>query len=193
MLEHADAVRPELGELRPLLRRQLPGAHPRPLHGAEPIGHERVGLAGVVDHDRQNKRHARGDAPRPLGREVPFDAEIAFVPRLRIGRDNRDKQHTLLDLPTNLCVPLVARLQPALDVEPHLHPRRAQRLGDALGRLRVLRRVGKEDGFAFGGGHFNWSSARPIFRRKTGQRGSAWRGLKRVSPRTQLMPASRSW
>ena len=120
MFEHARAVRPKFQE--PLLNvgRDLAAAQPRPLHRAKTIRHERIGLAGVVDHDRQDERHAGGDAAGALGREIPLDAEVAFMARLGRGGNERDEQHALLDLAADLRIPFVAVLEPAIGVEPDL-------------------------------------------------------------------------
>ncbi|HUG10271.1 MAG TPA: hypothetical protein VMM36_04620 [Opitutaceae bacterium] len=119
MLQHAGAVRPEFQEPRLHLGRHDPAGQPRPLHRAKTIRHERLGFARVIDHDRQDERDAGRDAHRALRREFPFDAEVTFMPRLRVRRDERNEQHTFLDLPPDLRVPFVAMLEPAFDIEPH--------------------------------------------------------------------------
>jgi hypothetical protein len=59
------------------------------------------------------------------------------------ARDEGHEQRALLDLLPDLRIPLVAAAQLAL-VEPHLNPETAQRLGDALRRVRVLVGVAQE-------------------------------------------------
>lgn len=65
--------------------------------------------------------------------------------RLRVRRVDWDEQRAIRDLPPNLRVPRIASDEFAL-VEPHLDPGGTERVGDALRRFRVLRRVRQEDG-----------------------------------------------
>ena len=136
------AVRPEFQEALQHLGRDLAVLEAGPLHGAEAVRHEGRRLLGVVDHDRQDERHAAGDTERALRGKFPLDAEIAFFPRLRVGRDDRDEEHALFDLQADLRVPLVAVLQPARRVEPHLDTGGAQGVADALRGPHVLGGVG---------------------------------------------------
>ncbi|MSU49042.1 MAG: hypothetical protein EXS37_08155, partial [Opitutus sp.] len=80
------------------------------MHFPKTIRHQRVGFAGVVDDDRQEKGDAGRDAHRALGGEFPFEPKVALVPRLGVGGDDRHQQHALLDLSADLRVPLVAVL-----------------------------------------------------------------------------------
>ncbi|HUG09819.1 MAG TPA: addiction module protein [Opitutaceae bacterium] len=147
MLQHPRAVRPEFQETRLHLGRHDAAGEPRPLHRAKPVRHECLGFARVVDHDRQDERDAGCDAAGTLCSHVPLEAKVAFVSRLRVRRDERDEQNTLLDLPPDLRVPLVAVLESAFDIEPHLDAGGAERFAKTPRRFRILRGVGQENGF----------------------------------------------
>jgi len=92
----AHSLRPQLRQARAHLGRDFAAGQARPLDFPKTIRHERVGLARRVNGDGQNQRHARGDAHRALGGKFPLEAEVAFVPRLGVRRDERDKEPALL-------------------------------------------------------------------------------------------------
>lgn len=70
------------------------------------------------------------------------------------------------------------RVEGLVLVESHRDAGGAQCLANALRRFPVLRRVREEHGFVFRGAHFSWSSASPIWRSKTSQRGSEYSGVR---------------
>ena len=107
----------------------------------------------MATRDRQDERYARREAHRALGGEFPLDAKVTLVPRLRVGRDEREEEHALLDLAPDLRVPLVALFESAIGVEPHLHACAPQSFADAPRGLRVLRGVAEEHGLVGGIGH----------------------------------------
>jgi len=69
--------------------------------------------------------------------KVPLKAEIAFMPRGRVGRNDRNKERAVVDLAPDLLIPRVPAPQLAL-IEKDLDPRRTQGLADLLGSLRIL-------------------------------------------------------
>lgn len=81
------------------------GADSGPLHGLELRRHRGVGVAGGVDHHRQQKRFLLGHWVRALGGEFLLEAKIAFEPFLRPRRDHWDVQRARRDLPTDLRIP----------------------------------------------------------------------------------------
>ena len=85
-------------------------------------------------------------------RKFPFESEIAFVARLRVGRDDGHEQHTCRDLLPNLLIPGVTTDEFAF-IEPNLDARRPQRRANAPRGLRVLRCVGQEDRLVFRSAH----------------------------------------
>ena len=72
-----------------------------------------------------------------LIRQVPLKAEIAFMPRGRVGRNDRNKEGAVVDLAPDLLIPGVPAPQLAL-IEKDLDPGRTQCLANLLGRLRIL-------------------------------------------------------
>src|SRR5580692_5076513 len=136
--KHARAVRPKLQKSAQKVGANPPARQARPLHRAKPVRNEGLGLAGLIDDDGQYERHAGGESPGTLGRQVPLNPEVPLVPSLRRRRDDRDEKDTLLDLAPYLCVPFVAVLQAAVGIKPDFDSARAQAVANALGRLGVL-------------------------------------------------------
>ena len=91
---------------------------------------------------------------RALCGEIPFDAKVPLVPRLRVAGNDRNEEDAVLDLPADFRVPFVAVLEPAFDIEPHFDAARVQRFRDAPRGLRVLGRV-REEHRAFRRGTLN--------------------------------------
>jgi len=56
-----------------------------------------------------------------LIREVPLEPEIAFMPRGRIGRDDRNKERAVVDLAADFLIPHIPAPKLAL-VEPNFDP-----------------------------------------------------------------------
>jgi hypothetical protein len=77
---------------------------------------------------------------RALYSELPFQSEIPFGTRLRVGRDDRDEQGAIVDLSLDLAVPQLAAPQFAL-VEPNLNASCTECVANALRGLRILRSV----------------------------------------------------
>jgi hypothetical protein len=78
-----------------------------------------------------------------LIRKIPFKAEIAFMPRGRVGRDDRNEERAVLDLAPDLLIPRVPAPQLAL-VEKHFDSGSAECRANLLGSLRILRGVAQK-------------------------------------------------
>ena len=78
---------------------------------------------------------------RAVFRQFLFDSEIAFMPRLLGGRNNRREECSAIDLLTNLSSGRVAADEPALLIAPHGYTTRTQRLRDSRAGCRVLTRI----------------------------------------------------
>ena len=72
-----------------------------------------------------------------IHRKIPFKAKIAFMPRGRVSRNDRNEQRAFLDLAPDLLIPNVPAAQFAL-IEPHLNSSGSQCLAYGFGSLRVL-------------------------------------------------------
>ena len=77
---------------------------------------------------------------RALIRKIPLKAEIAFTPRGRVGRNDGNKQCTVVDLAPDLLIPRVSAAQLTL-IEKDLDAGRTQRLANLLSGPRILRGV----------------------------------------------------
>jgi hypothetical protein len=117
---------------------------PGPLHAHEFLRHEGVVFARLVDHDRQDERHAARHVARAVGGLTPFPAKIAFRPALGDGGDERKEEDAIPDLAADFLVPGVAAPQFAL-VEPDLDAGPAQGLGHDRGGAGVLAGVAEEN------------------------------------------------
>jgi hypothetical protein len=126
------------------IRRGLVVDDARPLPLAEPVRDARGRLRRAVDGDRQEEGPVVRDIEHPVDGEVPLAAEVALAAGLGRGRDHRDEQRALADLPADRRVPRGAAAQFAA-VEPDFGARGAQRPGEAGGRIGVLRRIAQED------------------------------------------------
>lgn len=78
-----------------------------------------IALAGRVDDDGHEERLALGHEVRAVLGQFPFEAEVAFEPRLGVGGDDGHEERAVGDLPADFAIPRVATAQLAL-VEPHL-------------------------------------------------------------------------
>lgn len=116
-------MRPQCEKSRAHLGRDFAVGQARPRPCSETIRHERGGLTRGGHDDRPNERVGRGDAHGALGGECPLEPEVAFVPRLRVRRNEQDEEHALLGRPADLCDPLVAVLQTSVQLERHLGAR----------------------------------------------------------------------
>jgi hypothetical protein len=94
-------------------------------------------LGGRVQAHWHNEHTAASDHVGALICKVPLKAEIAFVSRGRVGRNDRNKERAVVDLAPDLLIPRVPAPQLAL-IEKDLDPRRTQGLADLLGSLRIL-------------------------------------------------------
>jgi hypothetical protein len=113
------------------------------LHSSECVRHVRILLTRIVNDYRNEKSNAIGHQVRALDRQPPLQPEITLETRLGIGRDDRQEQHTVLDLLSDLPIPSVATAQFAL-VEPNLDAGRPKRRTNAPSSLRILRSVAQE-------------------------------------------------
>jgi hypothetical protein len=82
--------------------------------------------------------------------QVPLEAEIAFMPRGGIGRNDRNEERALMDLAPDLLIPGIPAAQLTL-VEKHFNPGRAKRRAYPLGSLPILGGVAQK-GCVFHGG-----------------------------------------
>src|SRR5215469_1117003 len=121
----------------------------RPLHFPELLGYARVSIARSVDHDRHQEGRVIGHVQCPADRQIPFAPEVPLFAAFSVGRDDRQKQPAVLDLPPDRSVPGLTPAQLAL-IEPDLEPALPQRIGNAARRLSVLGRVAQE--YALRGG-----------------------------------------
>ena len=124
--------------------RTCPIRQPRPLHFSKRIRHLRVGIARVVNHDRQQERRALRHEMRALVRQPPFESKVTFSARLRRRRNDRNQQRAVFDLSPDFVIPGITADELAL-VEPDLDPDGAECVGNAFRRLCVLRRVAEEN------------------------------------------------
>ena len=115
-----------------------------PLHLPEFVRNESIGVAGIVDDERQQKRSLGGHQMGAIDCKLPFKTEIPFGTSARIRRDDRHEQGAGLDLLPDRGIPCVATAQLAL-VEPDLNAGLSQRLANAAGSTGVLRRIAEED------------------------------------------------
>ena len=69
--------------------------------------------------------------------KVPLKAEIAFMPRGRVGRNDGNEERAAVDLATDLLIPHVPAPQLAL-IEKDLDAGRTQCLANLLGSLCIL-------------------------------------------------------
>ncbi len=69
--------------------------------------------------------------------KVPLKAEIAFMSRGRVGRNDRNEERAVVDLVPDLLIPRVPAPQLAL-IEKDLDAGRTQCLANLLGSLRIL-------------------------------------------------------
>src|SRR5579871_277506 len=102
------------------LRLHFAHRHPNPLNLPKLCRHQRVGLSGTVHNNRYEERHLGSHQVRSVDRQLPFQAEIALRSRLRVSRDDRDKQRTVPDLLTDLIVPDVTAPEFGL-IEPNFN------------------------------------------------------------------------
>jgi hypothetical protein len=77
--------------------------------------------------------------------QVPLQPEIAFMPRSRVGRDDRNEQRAVLDFTADFPIPHIPAPKLAL-VEPNVDAVSAQRTAQSLCSFQVLRRVAQEYG-----------------------------------------------
>ena len=76
-------------------------------------------------------------------REIPFQPEIAFVPRGRVRGNDGNKECTVLNFAPDFLIPRIPTTQLAL-IEPDLDAGRAQRLANLQRRVGILRGVTEE-------------------------------------------------
>ena len=134
--------------------------------GPEALGHqpETPGVAVVVPiHDDGDDELAALNAAGafvPLG---PFLAEEAFLARLGVGGNQREKQITAVDGVADLLLPVVAGLQVAL-VEPgHVGADFLQAFEESASRGEIVARIADEEGFLAAGPSWDGGSLiRPL-------------------------------
>ena len=129
--------------------RRLPARQARPLNVAKFVRNAGNCVTGIVDHDRQQKRHVVRHVQRPVCRQIPFPPEVAFLSRLRVRGNHRHEKRAFPDLLPDRRIPGIAAAQFVL-VEPDLETRRAQGLANASCCFGVLRGLAEKD--CFGGG-----------------------------------------
>ena len=132
---------PHAGDER---RQLLRLAHADPLHVDERIRHVGVGLAGLVQCDRQDERLAFGHEVRSLLRQPPLEPEVALEPALRVAGNQRHEQGAVLDFAADFLIPRVAAAQFAL-IKPDLDPVGAEGRGNAFSRGRVFMGIAEEN------------------------------------------------
>ena len=103
----------------------------------ELLGHQRIGLGGVVDADRQDEHGAFGNVARAIHRVAPFTPEIGFVPALRGAGNHRQEETATTDVRADLAIVIVAAFE-AVEVEPGDKTRRIQRRLQPLHRSQVF-------------------------------------------------------
>ena len=115
-----------------------------PLHLAEFVRDESIGIASAVDDDGQQERLLGGHQMGAIDRKLPFKTEIPFGTSARIRRDDRHEQGARLDLLPDRGIPCVAAAQLAL-VQPDFDSSLSQRIANAAGSGGVLRRIAEEN------------------------------------------------
>src|SRR5215469_13442702 len=91
----------------------------RPLHPPEAVRHVRARVACTIDDDRNQKDYALGHVTSAFDRQPPLAAEVALVTGVRVGRNDRHEEGTVVDLLADLVVPGVTAAQLTL-VKPDL-------------------------------------------------------------------------
>jgi hypothetical protein len=89
------------------------------------------------------ERRAIRHALHSLDRQPPLEADVSFLARLRLARDDGHKQNAFPDLAADPLIPGVSSTQFVL-VEPVLDPGGAKRIGNATCGVAVLRCVTQE-------------------------------------------------
>ena len=129
------------------LGRGLAAGQARAVGLEELLGDIGVGFPGVVDDHRDDEgaifRHVVG----AVHRHSPLAPKVAFLPRLRVGGDDRHEKRAVLDLAADFLVPHIAAAQFA-HVEPDLHAKGAEGFGNVPGGFTVFPGIGKEDSAA---------------------------------------------
>jgi hypothetical protein len=123
--------------------RRLPAGQTGPLQFPELFRDRRISFGGTVDDDWNEECPVFSHVPGAFDRQSPFTTEVALEPLVRMLRDDRNEQRTVVDLLADGSVPSLATSQLAL-VEPDLDTGRPECLADALGRFPVLRGVTQE-------------------------------------------------
>jgi len=75
-----------------------------------------------------------------LIRKIPLKAEIAFMPRGRVGRNDGNEERAVVDLAPDLLIPRIPAPQLAL-IEKDFNTGRTQCIANLLRSLRILRGV----------------------------------------------------
>jgi hypothetical protein len=94
-------------------------------------------LGSRVQAHRHNENAAASDHVSALIRKIPLKAEIAFMPRGRVGRNDGNEERAVVDLAPDLLIPHIPAPQLAL-IEKDFNTGRTQGLANPLGRLRIL-------------------------------------------------------
>ena len=114
------------------------------MYGGKGIRDVGLGVAGLVDDDRQQERPALRHKMRTLIREPPLKAEIPFRTQPRRARDNGYEQCAVANFAADFLVPGIAAAKLA-SIEPDLDARCPECLADTAGRLCILRGIADED------------------------------------------------
>jgi hypothetical protein len=95
------------------------------------------GFGGLIQAHRHDEHAAASHHVRALVSKIPFETEVAFVPRGCIGRNYRDEECAVVNLAANLLIPDVPTPELAL-VQKDFNARGSQRRADPLRRLGIL-------------------------------------------------------
>src|SRR5215469_6004294 len=116
-----------------------------PLRPRKRLWNLRGSFGSRVQANWQNEYTAASHHVAALVRKIPLKTEIAFVPRGRVRRNQRNKERALADLAPDLLVPRIPASQLAL-IEKDLDPCGPQCMADPCRRLGILRGVAQEHG-----------------------------------------------
>jgi len=124
-------------------RRRLSTRQARPLYVLEGIRHPCRSFARAVDGYRDDKRLVSGHVANTFDRQPPFPTEVALVSHFSLGRDNGDKEPTVVNLFPDAAVPGIPASQLTL-VKPDFDARSSECIADAFRRVSILRCVAQE-------------------------------------------------
>jgi hypothetical protein len=141
--QEGDAVCPDAFLFSMLSQSQASKRFHPPLHLSKLLRHQRVRIRRAIEDEREHEGPATGHVIRAIDCEFPLTPEVAFLARLRVGRDHRHEQVTGLDLPSDQRIPGIAAAKLAL-VESHLDARGAKGIAQVLCGSRVLRCIAQE-------------------------------------------------